>query len=62
MKTPELLSTGGIRSEAPVIVPGIERAMEDLRAAYPSLSEGTIRRILRLPPEIRGGKEPSREA
>jgi len=43
-------------------VPGLGRVIDRFRVAYPELSRETIRRVLRLPPEIKGGPEPLQEA
>jgi hypothetical protein len=60
--------TGSARPEAIVdskdilAVPGLKRVIDCFRAAYPELSRDTIRRVLRLPPAIEGGPEPTQEA
>jgi hypothetical protein len=47
--------------EAAGAVPGLGQVMEAFRVAYPELSRETIRRVLRLPPEIKERPESPRE-
>jgi hypothetical protein len=60
--------SGSVRPEAIVdskdifAVPGLGQVIDRFRAAYPELSRDTIRRVLRLPPAIKGGPEPLQEA
>ncbi len=53
-KSERLFSQQGGREDLSA-VPGIEQVMKDFRIAYPELSQEAIRRVFRLPPEI---KEP----
>lgn len=61
MENPERLFSQQVGRENESAVPGLEQLIEDFRAAYPELSQQAIRRVLRLPPEIKEGPESPRE-